>query len=240
MHRQKVVIADPNEEFRLSLAAALSPDFQVDCCPDGLGALDRIRQWEPDILVTELLLENMDGIDLLKRLQELPKQPKVMIVTGLISEFVHSTLEQLHVQYAMVKSCQVRAAAERVWEISQTIRPASRFPARYQRAATEILMTLQMPNERQGFQHLQMGLPLLMLQRDRRLSKELYEDIAQIHNSTPIRVEKAIRDTIHAGWESRDPEIWHKYFPDAARCPKNKEFLFRLTDILMERMEAKR
>lgn len=237
MRQRKVVIADPNEEFRLSLTEALSPDFQVDHCADGAEAFSLLCRQEPDILVLELILANMDGLELIRQSAALPKPPRVMVVAGLISEFIHADLEQLGVQYAMLKSCPVSTAASRVRQIADTPAPALPYPARYGILAGEALMELGLPNGLQGYQHLLLGLPLLMQQRDRRLSKELYEDIAASCGSTHTRVEKNIRDAIHAGWNGRDPEVWNKYFPGAARCPRNKEFLFRLTDILMERVQ---
>lgn len=239
MCQKRVVIADPNEEFRISLSQALFPDFLTETCSDGAEALAMTQQWEPDILVTELIMPNMDGIALIRQAAALPKPPKVMVVSRLISEFVHFALEDLGVQYAMLKSCPVSAAAERIRQIAAAQIPNLPFPAQYSVLTGELLMELGISNERLGFQHMLVGLPLLMTQRDRRLSKELYEDIAVLCGSSSIRIEKTIRDAIHAGWETRDSAIWNQFFPGAIRCPRNKEFLFRLTDILMERMLRK-
>ena len=239
MHQRKAVIADPNEEFRAALAQALSSDFQVICLSDGAEALEAVREHTPEILILDLILENMDGLTLLNEIRQLPRQPKVLVISGFLSGFVHSALEQIGVTYAMFKSCPVQAAADMARQI--TAEPAQQlpFPPEYMLLAGELLMELGLANGRQGYQHMLTGLPLLMLQRDRRLSKELYLEISLLCNSSPIRVEKAIRDTIRAGWNSRNHAVWSKYFPGAARCPKNKEFLFRLTDILMEQMLKK-
>lgn len=226
----KVFIADPSEEFRQALTDSLCPGFQVETCGDGAAALERIRQWEPEIVVSELLLENMDGIELLQQLAQLPKPPRVMVVTRMSSQFVQAVLEQLSVQYAMVKPCRPDTAARRVREIAQTI--SSDSP---NSQLTGLLMELGLPNGRQGFGYLLTAIPLLMLQRDRRLSKELYEEVATAHNSTPIRVEKAIRDTLRSGWSGGHRDAWQRYFPDAVRCPRNKDFLFRVTDILLHK-----
>lgn len=229
MRSRKVYITDPNEEFRVALAEALSPEFQVEASGDGAEALSRIRQWEPDIVVSELLLENMDGIELLQRLEHLPKPPRMMVITSMNTQFIQAVLPQINIQYAMMKPCIPGTAAKRVREIARSIdadSPCSRV--------TKLLMELELPNGRDGFAYLQTALPLLMLQRDRRLSKELYEEIAEIHSSTSIRVEKAIRDVLHAGWELGDRAVWQQYFPGAQRCPRNKDFLFRLTDILAQ------
>lgn len=230
MQSCKVFIADPSEEFRQALADSLSAGFQVESCGDGVAALERIRQWEPDIVVSELLLENMDGIEMLQQLNRLPKPPRIMVITLMSSQFVQAALEKLQVQYAMIKPCRPDTAARRIQEIAHAITSES-----HNSQLATLLMELGLPNGRQGFGYLLTAIPLLMLQRDRRLSKELYEEVASAHNSTSIRVEKAIRDTLRSGWADGSQEAWQLYFPGAVRCPKNKDFLFRITDILLHR-----
>lgn len=49
-------------------------------------------------------------------------------------------------------------------------------------------------------------------------------------------VDQAIRRSIHAAWEMRDPEIWNLFFPPGkggiSRCPSNKEFIARMVCIV--------
>lgn len=236
MHREKVVIADANEEFRLSLVQALSETFQVRACSDGAEALELLHQWNPDILITELTLSYFDGIEIIKQISKLPHRPKILVVSGILTDFSGCALEQLGIQYALRKPCSVRTVTERIQEIAALPAPAQKYPSLYAAMASEVLMELGLSNERQGFQHMLVGLPLLMVQRDRRLSKELYAEISAINNSYPSRVEKNIRDAIREAWAHRSCAVWSKYFPDASRCPGNKAFLFRLTDILVDRL----
>ena len=49
MHRRKVLIADPSEEFQSALIQELEPWFQVACTGRGQEALQLARLWEPDV-----------------------------------------------------------------------------------------------------------------------------------------------------------------------------------------------
>ena len=225
MRSRKVLIADPDEVFRTALTKALEPEFTVCSCSRGDEALDQIRQEMPDVLVLELSLPGLDGIGLLRRLEQ---RPQILVVSDYLNtDFVRGCLLQLGIQYALLKPCLIGTVAERVRDfvaVNQNL-PLSR-------SAYELLESLGLPCGREGFQHLLTGLPILASDRDQRLSKELYQQIALQNRATPTSVEKAIRDTIRSGWETGDPESWQKCFPGYTRCPRNKEFLFHLADIL--------
>lgn len=236
MNPRKVVIADESEEFQLSLAELLRVDFQVRSCYDGEAALEQVKRWKPDVLVMDLILPGLDGMGLLQAVAELPERPMVLIVSSLHSDFVKFNLAELGVQYAMLKPCRLRDLAARVGQMTHRLFSVPAQRIRYLSVATDTLMELGLPNGRQGFQHLQAGLPSLMLNRDQRLSKELYEAIARDNGGTVRSVEKAIREAIHLGWETGDPAAWERYFPGYTRSPTNKEFLFRLTDLLVKRV----
>lgn len=226
MEGRKVLIADPSEDFRHALTQMLLPDFQVRCCSRGDRALELAREWVPDVLVLELSLPGLDGIGLLRQLKLMPA---VLVVTDLNTPFVRSVLEELGVQYAMLRTCAVQTVADRVHELSRLCIGQSRDSG-----AVQLLSHLGVPNSRQGFQHMLTGLPDLVRQRDQRLSKELYQIIASRSSATSASVEKAIRDAIRAGWDTGDRSVWQQYFPGCTRCPRNKEFLFRIADLLRE------
>lgn len=236
MAARRVIIADPNEEFRLSLAQALSQDFLVTCCSDGQQALELVRAQSPHILVTELILENMDGISLLQKISCLPVKPRIMVISNMITEYVKLSFLELGIQYAMVKPCIVSVAAQRIRELADSLCLVQEPPVLYGQYAASFLMELQIPNGRQGFGMLRTALGLLMVCRDRRLSKELYEDVARLHSSKAANVEKAIRDVLRDSWSLSGSQVWGMYFPDTAHPPSNGEFLFRAADILSERL----
>ena len=225
MYSWKALIVDPSEEFRTALTRALEPDFLVTSCGSGDEALSYIRRDMPDVLILELSLPGLDGIGLLRQLE---RKPQILVVSECLDTvFVQNSLLQLGIQYALRKPCQIRTVAERAADLI-----AMRQNLPLSLSAYELLEKLGLPCSREGFQHLLTGLPILVSDRDQRLGKELYQQISQQNRATPASVEKAIRDTIRSGWESGNSELWQEYFPGYTRCPKNKEFLFRLADIL--------
>jgi len=49
---------------------------------DGLEALDKVIAWSPSIVVTDLAMPRMDGMELIQRLAEQPQELKVVVVTA--------------------------------------------------------------------------------------------------------------------------------------------------------------
>lgn len=232
MHRRKVLIADPSEEFQSALIQELEPWFQVACTGRGQEALQLARLWEPDVLVLETCLQGLDGLTVLRELMCQAHQPQVLAFVPTDNPMLLIALENLQVSHAMRKPAPAHKVAERVRELAGASGQMTRSQA------ARILTGLGLPSGRQGFQHLLTGLPALVEQRDQRLSKELYVTIAREDRTSEGGVEKAIRDTIRASWETGDREAWQRCFPGITRCPRNKEFLFRIADLLSQELRC--
>ena len=69
----RILAADPNTEFcrQLEELCAAEGDMElVGTCADGAEALARTAQLRPDVLLLELVLPKLDGLELLRRLPE--------------------------------------------------------------------------------------------------------------------------------------------------------------------------
>jgi len=81
--RVRLLIVDDEADGREALAElALRWGFEVLAASDGTEALRRAIEWHPDVLITDLVMPNMDGLWLLRALRaELPDLP-VLVITG--------------------------------------------------------------------------------------------------------------------------------------------------------------
>ena len=62
---QKILLVDDNRELRLFMYNSLIENYRVVEAEDGVEALEVIRREMPDIVVTDLMMPNMDGIELI-------------------------------------------------------------------------------------------------------------------------------------------------------------------------------
>ena len=79
----RVVLAEDDATCRASLVRALGRrGLRVIPAADGVEALQSIRAWGADVLVTDLLMPSMDGAELLLRLAEQAPWVRCVAITG--------------------------------------------------------------------------------------------------------------------------------------------------------------
>jgi PAS domain S-box-containing protein len=61
----RILVADDNADMRDYLARILGPYYRVEVVADGRTALDRIREEAPDLVLTDVMMPELDGFGLL-------------------------------------------------------------------------------------------------------------------------------------------------------------------------------
>jgi DNA-binding NtrC family response regulator len=80
---EKVLIVEDEENARTGLAELVSAwGYRTETAKDGLDALDKVVTWSPGIIVTDLKMPRMDGLELLERLADQPQQMAVVVLTA--------------------------------------------------------------------------------------------------------------------------------------------------------------
>lgn len=80
---EKVLIVDDEEPARTGVAELVASwGYRTETAKDGLEALDKVIAWSPSIVVTDLAMPRMDGMELIQRLAEQPQELKVVVVTA--------------------------------------------------------------------------------------------------------------------------------------------------------------
>lgn len=75
--KPRVLIVDDSWSMRQSLRLLLSMDFECVLAEDGVSALDQARQQPPDVIVSDVNMEGMDGYELCRRVRAEPPLQKV-------------------------------------------------------------------------------------------------------------------------------------------------------------------
>lgn len=79
----KVLIVEDEENARTGLAELVSSwGYRTETAKDGLEAIDKVMTWSPGIVVTDLKMPRMDGLELLQRLADQPEQMAVVVLTA--------------------------------------------------------------------------------------------------------------------------------------------------------------
>ena len=78
--RAKVVLADDNADMRDYVRRLLLPYYDVILVADGQQALMAIREHKPDLVLTDVLMPNLDGFGLLRSLREDPHTAIIPVI----------------------------------------------------------------------------------------------------------------------------------------------------------------
>jgi len=79
----KILLAEDDHDMRRFLGKALqSAGFNVASFDNGMSAYNRLREEPFELLLTDIVMPEMDGIELARRATELDPEIKVMFITG--------------------------------------------------------------------------------------------------------------------------------------------------------------
>ena len=78
----KILIVEDNKKLLQSIEKELSKHFEVECCEDGEEALYLIKQGIHDLVVLDLMLPSLSGIDILKNIRKNHIDTPVLILTA--------------------------------------------------------------------------------------------------------------------------------------------------------------
>ncbi|MBO5034395.1 MAG: sporulation transcription factor Spo0A [Oscillospiraceae bacterium] len=245
MERKRAMVADASEEFRRLLVETINGETDltvVDDTGDGAALVELCRQKPCDIVVMDLVLSTMDGVEVLTQLSELMPRPKVLVLSSFASGSVAELTAAKGADYFMLKPCRTAAVVERM---RQMVMPAAvpgqegeRTGGSLESTVTSIIHEIGVPAHIKGYQYLREAILIAVEDMDviNAVTKVLYPEVAKRFGTTASRVERAIRHAIEVAWDRGDLETLQRYFgytvSNAKGKPTNSEFIAMIADKL--------
>lgn len=82
-NKRKILVVDDEPAIRDSLRLLLTGTFDVSTAPDGVEALKLLEQVQPDLILLDVMMPNLDGIETLRKIRELQRQTPVVMLSAL-------------------------------------------------------------------------------------------------------------------------------------------------------------
>ncbi|MDZ8049845.1 MAG: ATP-binding protein [Aulosira sp. ZfuVER01] len=98
--RRKILVIDDRQENRAVVMGMLAPlGFKLAEADDGQAGLDRALQMRPDLIVTDVMMSKMNGLEMTRRLRQLPDFVRTPIIAS------PASLSQVDMQEAIDAGC---------------------------------------------------------------------------------------------------------------------------------------
>jgi two-component system response regulator (stage 0 sporulation protein A) len=239
--QKRIVLADAAEEFRRMLAEVMEKEPDLDIVGQtgsGEELLDLISRHRPDVVVMDLMLAGMDGLEVLERLGS--NRPRVLVLSAFSGPNLAEQISQCGGDYCMLKPCRAQTVIERTRRLTtapsmEDVREEAKARD-LERQVTAIIHDIGVPAHIKGYQYLREAITLAVADMEviNAVTKVLYPAVAKKFGTTASRVERAIRHAIEVAWDRGDLETLQKYFgytvSNAKGKPTNSEFIAMIAD----------
>ena len=265
----RVLIADDNMEFAMTLNGYLEKEEDMEVvgmAKDGNEAVEMILGLRPDVVLLDVIMPHLDGLGVLESLNSsnLEKLPLCIMLSAVGQDKITQKAINLGAEYYVVKPFDISLLMKRIKdfkfyqpgsvkgnfaarEIKQQyieIAPESKKDQESLEAlVTNVIHEVGVPAHIKGYQYLREAIMMVVKDIDiiNQITKQLYPKIANKYNTTPSRVERAIRHAIEVAWGRGQQETVENIFgytvSAAKGKPTNSEFIAMIADKL--RLELK-
>ena len=261
----KIMVVDDNKEFVKILTMFVNgeQDMEVVCSAyDGLNAISLIKEYNPDVILLDIIMPEKDGLAVLEEIHEkIENKPLIVMMSAIGQEKITQKALSLGAMYYVVKPFDLATLTDRLRELvgttSNTIlersngeymfktQNKSKKMAPIEVRVTNLIHDVGVPAHIKGYQYLREAIIMSVENEEviNAVTKTLYPTLAKSFKTTPSRVERAIRHAIEVAWNRGQIEVHDKIFGYTVNSnkgkPTNSEFIAMLADLLrMEIVEA--
>lgn len=260
MEQIKVAIAEDNNEFREIISKFVSSreEFKiVGTAKDGREAVEIVKNKRPDVLILDVVMPYLDGLGVLEKINKIGDNyfPKVMILSAVGQDGITQRAIELGADYYMIKPFKFETFIDRLVQISEinpsyskldNLKPIPKIKesniiegeVNLETRVTKIIQEIGIPAHIKGYLYLREAITIVIKDMDYlgAITKELYPAVADKFDTTPSRVERAIRHAIEVAWNRGKIDTIQDIFGYTINTnkgkPTNSEFIALISDKL--------
>ena len=250
----RVMLADADEDFRVLFGRLIDGEEDMEliaAAGEGQEALRLLRETQPDVLLLDPVLPGLDGLELMRRLNESGADPAILVVSAFFNSRTVAEAAALGADFFIPKPCDPDSLLARIRQCverapAQEPYAMGRFDddTELETAVTDVIHEIGVPAHIKGYHYLREAIKLVFYKPELigRITKELYPGIAKRFGTTPSKVERAIRHAIEVSWTRGKIENINKLFGfnvyGKNEKPTNGEFIAMVSDKLAVKKTA--
>lgn len=199
----KIYIADNTEDNKLIDYFKESENFElVGTNFNGEKVVEDVKNLQPDVLVLEVMLSNLDGFAVLEKIKEMKeKMPKVFFISNLSHSGFVTKAVQSGASYFMVKPISAENLENRINEVFDNGRSQNENK-QLDEKISNIFISIGIPAHIKGYQFLREAVKLAVEEPEiiGSITKRLYPTIAERFETSSSKVERGMRHAIEVAW----------------------------------------
>ena len=259
-NRLKVLISEDCAEIdREALEMFKHYSMDLSFLPkDGFKIIEIIENSCPDIVIMDLFMPRIDAIGIITTIR---KNHRIEMPTFMVaSNFGRPTLERevmsAGASYFLLKPLNYSDIIEKILQItyrsslSGNSNQQINYPLHISESSnieikiTQILHQIGVPAHIKGYHYLRSSIMMSIDNPEiiNSVTKQLYPNVAKNFETTPSRVERAIRHAIEVAWDRGDIDVLNSYFGytihNSSGKPTNSEFIAMISDKLRLQLKS--
>lgn len=119
-HRKKIVVVDDDEFIRKTFFLIFNRDYDVYLAADGTEALARFLHAPVDLIITDLRLPKLNGLEMISRFRAAGFSGEVVLITAFPDRVDDGELRKLRIGRFFAKPLDLDALTESVRHILQS------------------------------------------------------------------------------------------------------------------------
>lgn len=245
MNKKHIAIVTEESEKQMSICRRYFEDVGINtlrCPKDGRELIAMINSQKPDFVIADAYMDNVDGIGLLEIVSTMPESERPKII--LMSEYHNLRMQREALDRGALdmiwKPLDYRAVANFLHgiNINEPSKDISAISNEMEISITRIMHQIGVPAHIKGYHYLRFAIMTAIENPSilNAVTKQLYPHIAERFETTPSRVERAIRHAIEVAWDRGNVDVLNSYFGytihNSRGKPTNSEFIAMISDKL--------
>ena len=255
MEKLKIAIADDNEKMLRLLGRIVESDEElnvVGTAKDGEEAYDMIKTKQPDVVLLDIVMPKLDGLGVMDKVNRdttLKKRPAFIMISAIGQEKITEDAFNLGADYYIMKPFDNEMVINRIKNLRDKNRKGVEIKKvnAYEKKedyternleadVTNIIHEIGVPAHIKGYQYLREAIIMSVndIEMLNSITKILYPTIAKKYQTTPSRVERAIRHAIEVAWSRGKMDTIDELFGytinNGKGKPTNSEFIALIAD----------
>ncbi len=248
------------------MLASEANDFTQNCCialresgydvtvigKDGEMLINSAKEIKPDIIIMDAFMAHYDALYVIANLKNTMqgKLPMFIVMSAMMGAAFEDEILQGGADYYFIKPFEPAILAKRIGNLTKTTSTKAKDNVNamtgnneLQVIVSDIMHQIGVPAHIKGYQYLREAIILSINDSDmiESVTKYLYPTVAKHFNTTPSRVERAIRHAIEVAWDRGDVDVLCSYFgytiQNQRGKPTNSEFIAMISDRLKLKMK---